>query len=146
MKKILTLILIGLFLVFGMLSFAQEKEEMKMADPAEELAKSIANGKMLFGDKSLGTGTMTCNSCHMEGGTKDGKMGDKMIPAFDNVASKYPKYFKMAQKVMTLSQVNNWCLVNTPMKGKALAWDDQKLADLTAYVASVKAMKEEKKK
>jgi cytochrome c len=73
-------------------------------------------------------------------------MGDKMIPAFDNVAAKYPMYFKMAQKVMTLSQVNNWCLVNTPMKGKALAWDDQKLADLTAYVASVKAMKEEKKK
>jgi hypothetical protein len=49
----------------------------------------------------------------------------------------------MAKKVMTLDQVNNWCIMN-PLKGKPLAWDDQKLTDLTAYVASVK--KVEKKK
>lgn len=145
MKKIIALILIALFLGFVMLAYAQKKEEMKMADPAKELAKSIENGKKLFNDKSLGAGKMTCNSCHMEGGTKDGKMGDMVIPAFDDLASKYPKYFMMAKRVMTLDQVNNWCIVN-PMKGKALKWDDQKLTDLTAYVASVKAEKKEEKK
>jgi len=50
----------------------------------------------------------------------------------------------MAKRVMTLDQVVNWCIV-TPMKGKALKWDDQKLTDLTAYVASVKVVKEEEK-
>jgi len=145
MKKITALILIGMFLVFVVFAFAQKKEEMKMADPAMELAKSVDNGKKLFNDKSLGTSGMSCNSCHMEGGTKDGKMGDMVIPAFDNVASTYPKYFMMAKRVMTLDQVVNWCIV-TPMKGKALKWDDQKLTDLTAYCASVKAMKEEEKK
>lgn len=115
----------------------------KKADPgaektaADALAKSVESGKKLFGDKALGTTEMTCNSCHMEGGTKNGKMGKMAIPAFNNVAAKYPKFFPMAKKVMTLSQVNNFCIVN-PLKGEALEWDDQKLADLSAYVASIR--------
>jgi cytochrome c len=44
----------------------------------------------------------------------------------------------MASRVVTLDQMINWCII-TPMKGTALAWDDQGLADLVAYVASVKA-------
>jgi thiosulfate dehydrogenase len=144
MKKMTALILIVLFLGLIVFTYAQKEEPKKMeADPAAELAKSIENGKKLFSDTSLGTSGMTCNSCHMEGGTKEGKMGDMTIPAWDNLAAKYPKYFGMAKKVMTLDQVNNWCIMN-PLKGKPLAWDDQKLTDLTAYVASVK--KVEKKK
>jgi cytochrome c len=149
-KRLVALFLAALFLTCVALVYADDEEkkmEMEMADPAAELAKSVKNGKALFGDESLGTNGMTCNSCHMEGGTKDGKMGDMVIPAFDKVGKKYPMYFKMAKKVMTLSQVNNWC-ITMPMKGKALSWDDQKLADLTAYVASVnmkaKVMKETK--
>ncbi len=87
---------------------------------------------------------MTCNSCHMDGGTKEGKMGDMVIPAWDNLAAKYPKYFMMAKRVMTLDQVVQFCVVN-PLKGKALAWDDQKLTDLTAYVASVKKIEKKQK-
>ncbi|UCF79245.1 MAG: c-type cytochrome [Candidatus Eiseniibacteriota bacterium] len=143
MKRVAVLFLAFLFLTCAVLAYAGQ-EEKKMADPAAELAKSVKNGKVLFGDESLGTNGMTCNSCHAEGGTKDGKMGEMVIPAFDNLAAKYPKYFKMAEKVMTLSQVNNACIVMA-MKGKPLSWDDQKLADLTAYVASVKKAKPEKK-
>ena|GEM_PF-171341 len=141
MKKALTLILAVLFVTCVLLAYADEQEKGKgaeeMVDPAAELAKSVKNGKALFNDKSLGTSGMTCNSCHVEGGSRDGKMGDMTIPAFDNLGAKYPVYFKMAERVMTLSQVNNWC-ITMPMKGEALSWDDQKLADLTAYVASVK--------
>lgn len=145
MKRIAVLILIVLF--FGLVVFAYAQQEMKKmdTDPTKALAESVENGKKLFNDKTLGTSGMTCNSCHMEGGTKDGKMGDKSVPAFDNLAAKYPKFFMMAKRVMTLDQVVNWCIVN-PMQGKALAWDDQKLTDLTAYCASVKPAKEEKKK
>jgi thiosulfate dehydrogenase len=143
MKKTTALIMMILFLGLIVYAFAQ-KEEEKAVDPAEELAKSVANGKMLFSDTTLGTSGMTCNSCHMEGGTKAGKMGDMVVPAWDNLAAKYPKYFGMAKKVMTLDQVNNWCIVN-PLKGKPLAWDDQRLTDLTAYVASVKKVEKKEK-
>ncbi len=153
MKRLVALILAVLFMTCVALVYAgdEEEEKMEMPDPAAELAKSVKNGKALFNDESLGTNGMTCNSCHMEGGTKDAKMGDMVMPAFDKVAKKYPKYVTMAKKVMTLSQVNNLC-ITMAMKGKALTWEDQRLADLTAYVASVgmkakvmKEMKEEKK-
>ena len=147
MKKTTALIMMVLFLAWIVYACAQkeEKQEMaKAADPAAELAKSVANGKLLFSDTTLGTSGMTCNSCHMEGGTKAGKMGEMAVPAWDNLAAKYPMYFMMAKRVMTLEQVVQFCITN-PLKGKPLAWDDQKLTDLTAYCASVKkAMKKEK--
>jgi thiosulfate dehydrogenase len=138
MKKMTALAVSFLILAFAALVFAQAtKTEM---DPAQALAKSVENGKKLFSDPSLGTNGMSCISCHMEGGTKAGKMGDMDIRAFDSLSSKYPGVFMMAKKVLTLDQVVNTCIMN-PMKGKPLAWDDPKLTDLTAYCASVKAGK-----
>ena len=139
MKKNLIVVLILAVGCLVLLAYVGKgREATEQVDPQAELQKSIERGKALFMDTALGTSGMSCNSCHMEGGTKAGKMGDMTIKAFDNLAAKYPKYFMMAKKVMTLDQVNNWCIVN-PMKGKALSWDSQKLTDLTAYVASVKA-------
>ena len=146
MRKMAVLILIGLLVIFVAFACAQKEEKMKMdVDPAMELAKSVENGKKLFNDTTLGESGMTCNSCHMEGGTKAGKMGEMSVSAFDNLGAKYPGYFMMAKKVMTLDQVVNFCIVN-PIQGKALAWDDQKLTDLTAYCASVKPVIEKKEK
>lgn len=138
MKRAVVLVCL-LILVSGALSLAGEKG----ADSKQELKQAIMRGKALFVDESLGTNGMSCNSCHVEGGTKPGKMGDMEIPPFTNVAKKYPMYFKMAEKVMTLDQVINWCIL-TPMEGKPLTWDDQRLADLTAYVTWTNAMKHEK--
>ena len=125
-------------LAAGAIAFAEEE-----ADPKQELKQSIMRGQALFADESLGTNGMSCNSCHAEGGTKPGKMGDMTIPPFTNVGEKYPTFFEMAGRVMTLDQVINFC-VTTPMEGKALAWDDQRLADLAAYISWVNAMKNEK--
>jgi cytochrome c len=146
MKKATALMILVLFLALIVYACAQKEEPKKMeaADPAAELAKSVASGKMLFNDKTLGTSGLTCNSCHMEGGTKEGKMGETVVPAWDNLAPKYPKYFMMGKRVMTLEQVVQFCIVN-PLKGKALAWDDQKLTDLTAYCASVKKAEKKEK-
>jgi len=138
MKRAVVLICL-LILVSGALSIAEEKEN----DSKQELKQAIMRGKELFVDESLGTNGMSCNSCHVEGGTKPGKMGDMEIPPFANVAKKYPMYFKMAEKVMTLDQVINFCII-TPMEGKPLALDDQRMADLASYIAWVNAMKHEK--
>jgi cytochrome c len=136
MKKFSILFLLVMVVTFTVVSGQKEKVE-KMMDPHAELDKSVARGKALFMDPKLGTSGMSCNSCHMEGGTKKGKMKDMVIQPFSNEAAEYPKYFMMAKKVMTLDQVINWCIVK-PMKGEPLAWDDTRMADLAAYIASVK--------
>ena len=137
MRRVVVLLLVFVF-VAGAVSWAEEKEE----GAKHEMKQSFMRGKELFMDTSLGTNGMSCNSCHAEGGTKPGKMGDMEIPPFKQVGKKYPMYFKMAEKVMTLDQVINFC-VTTPMEGKALAWDDQRLADLATYISWVDAEKKD---
>jgi len=145
MKKTAVLLLMLLFL--GLVVFAYAQQEMKKmdTDPTKALAQSVENGKKLFNDATLGTSGQTCNSCHPEGGTKAGKMGEMTISAFDNLAAKYPRYVAAAQRVMTLDQIVNWCIVKA-LQGKALAWDDQKLTDLTAYCVSVKPVEKKPEK
>ena len=143
MRKPTTLILVVLILAFFVYAYGQKEAQKMGANPADLLAKSIDNGHKLFDDTTLGTSGLTCNSCHWEGGTKEGKFNETVIPAWDDLAPKYPRYFKMADRVYTLEQVVQFCIVN-PLKGKPLEWDDQKLTDLTAYCASVKKMMEKK--
>jgi cytochrome c len=121
----------------------KEEKSEKAMDPAAQLKASVMRGKALFDDPELGTTGQTCNSCHKAGGTKPSTMGDMNIGAFENLAHKYPRYWGMGKKVMALDQVVNWCIM-TPLKGEPLAWDDQRLADLVAYCASVEPMMEEK--
>jgi cytochrome c len=128
-----------------LVAYAQEeKKPVKKVDPKAELKASIERGRKLFGDAELGTSGLTCNSCHKDGGTKPGKMGDITVRAFRDLDDLYPGYWMMpgAEKVMTLDQVINFCITN-PLKGEALAWDDQRLADLAAYCISVGEMLEE---
>jgi cytochrome c len=144
-RKLIVLAVLAVLVGSVVLVVAQEKkEEAAKMDPAMELSKSVETGLALFNDKKLGTSGKTCNDCHMEGGTQDAKMGDMALKAFDNLAAHYPKYFMMGERVMTLDQVVNFC-VTGPLKGEALAWDDQRLTDLVAYCASVKPAKVEKK-
>jgi cytochrome c len=130
--------------VFAAVSLAAAAlAQVSDVNPKAELKRSVERGKALFSDESLGTGAMSCNDCHLEGGTKDGAMGNMPIRAFHSLAAEYPKFFKMANRVMTLDQVVNWCIL-TPMKGTPLEWDDQRLADLVAYTASVRGERTER--
>jgi cytochrome c len=138
MKRAIFLVAVMLVALATVLAVAEEEKEMeKKPDPAVELKASIERGMKLFNDPKVGTSGQTCNTCHMKGGTVPGQMGDKKLKAFDALNTKYPMYWMMAKKVMTLDQVVNWCIV-MPLKGEPLAWDDQKLTDLVAYCASVK--------
>jgi len=125
-------------------AYAQEEEKVKAkAEAHEQLKMSIERGMALFNDPALGTTGQSCNSCHQESGKKAVKMGEMTIKPFHAVAASYPKYLGMAKKVMTLDQVINFC-ITSPMKGEPLKWDDQRLADLAAFIASVKTEKPEK--
>jgi cytochrome c peroxidase len=136
-------VLVGVAVLLASVAFLVYAGEEKLKteiDPAAELGASIERGEALFGDPDLGKSGQTCNTCHLEGGTVAGKMGDVDLKAFNALNVRYPKYWAMAKKVMTLDQVVNWCIVG-PLKGEALAWDDQRLADLVAYCASVKPVR-----
>ena len=137
MKRVAVFTFVAVVALAFVVAYGQkEKQAEEKMDPESAMKASVMNGKALFGDTSLGTNGKTCNDCHMAGGTMEGKMGKMVIKPFHEVNEKYPMYWMMANKVMTLDQVINWCIM-TPLQGEALKWDDQRLADLAAYCASV---------
>ncbi|HER43590.1 MAG TPA: hypothetical protein ENO08_03935 [Candidatus Eisenbacteria bacterium] len=150
MSKVVLIVVLCLIVAVSVVAQEKKEEAQKeagkaqgeMVDAHKELMAAAERGKALFADPALGTTGMSCNSCHMEGGTKPNRMGDKEIKPFTNVAASYPKYVGMAGKVITLDQIVNICIMK-PMKGAPLKWDDQRLADLAAYIASVKPGKAE---
>jgi cytochrome c len=142
MSKALALMLAIVIAFAVAAAFAQDEmaEEKKERDPEQEFKFAVKRGKALFNDPKLGTSNMTCASCHKDGGTVDGIMGEMKIKAFEKLNVHYPKYMSMMgqiDKVITLDQMVNFCVV-TPLKGEALAADDQRLADLVAYCSWVK--------
>ena len=143
MKKGALLVFLCLVLLFTISIAEEQKKEGEMPEAKKELKAAYKRGMELFKDASLGTTGKTCNDCHMAGGTMEGKMGKMVIKPFHEVNEKYPMYWMMANKVMTLDQVVNFC-ITTPMKGEALMGDDPRLADLTTYVAYVKPGEEKK--
>jgi cytochrome c len=94
------------------------------------LPEAVAAGEKLFNDPSLGTNKQTCNSCHPQMGK-----GDKGFVGREP----FPKLF-MGMKVTTLDQAIQMC-ITSPLKGKALKWDDPRLTELAAYVQSIYLMK-----
>lgn len=113
------------------IAMAQEKAALQ-ADPKAEFKMAAERGKALWSDASLGTAGQSCASCHAD-------------PAeFAGIVHTFPKYQKMAKKVVTLDQMVNLCIVN-PMKGTALAWDDQRIADIATFIAMIHPTKEKMK-
>jgi cytochrome c len=84
----------------------------------KDSAKLMEMGNKLWNDKKLGTSGAACATCHAEG------KGLKKAP--------FPKYIKMADDMLTLDQMINFCLLN-PMKGKPLPWNSVEITALAAY-------------
>ncbi len=89
--------------------------------------KLLEMSEKLWNDKNLGKSGMACATCH-----QDGKGLKKTA---------FPKYIKMADDILSLDQMINFCLSN-PMKGKPLQWNSVELTALAAY-AQGHAMEEE---
>jgi cytochrome c len=128
MRRTLVLVVLLVFAAATLTIAQDQKAEQKKA-----MKDSFMRGKELFMDASLGTNGKSCNTCHASGGTEAGKMGDKEVPPFMHIGKKYPGYFSLADRNMTIDQVIDFCIVNA-MEGKALPWDDQRMTDLATYV------------
>jgi len=84
-------------------------------------AKVADLGERLWVDSTLGKSGLSCSTCHPGGAQLNSKQ--------------YPKYIGMADDILTLDQMINFCMVN-PMKGKRIKWNSQKMTALAAYVVS----------
>lgn len=83
--------------------------------------KLMGMGEKLWNDTKLGKSGVACATCH-----PDGKGLKKAL---------FPKYIKMADDILTLDQMINFCMLN-PMKGKPLAWNSAAMTALAAYAQS----------
>ncbi len=75
----------------------------------------------LWVDPKLGKSGLSCGSCHPNGkGLRRGS---------------WPKYIAMADDILTLDQMINFCMTN-PMKAKPIKWYLQKMTGLAYYVST----------
>ncbi len=100
-------------------------------------AADVAKGKALFNDPKLGEGTSgkSCNSCHPDGKGLMGGKKEYVTPA--------PGREKKTHK--TLEEAVNWC-IEMALKGKAIDPKGEDMANIVAYINSLKAEMPKKKK
>ena len=127
--------------------------EMKPADRGKYINKvqdaSIERGAKLFNDKkALSVNGMACASCHPGGGTTGGETETPMkseltgmayklpIPSLVGASARFPKYKVPNDAVVTLSQMNNNCVMMF-MMAKPLPLDSVESRDLAAFVTSL---------
>lgn len=84
-------------------------------------AKVLKLGEKLWNDPELGKSGSSCATCHPGGALLNSKP--------------YPKYIGMADDVLTLDQMINFCMKN-PMQAKPLEWNSQNMTALAAYVTA----------
>ncbi|BCB95581.1 hypothetical protein JZK55_05030 [Dissulfurispira thermophila] len=92
-------------------------------------AADVAKGKALFNDPKLGGGTSgkSCNSCHPDGKGLTGGKKEYVTPA--------PGGKKKIHK--NLEGAVNWC-IEMALKGKAIDPKGGDMANLVAYINSLK--------
>ena len=116
-------------------------KEERMSYVMQAQADSLSHGKALFEDNGLGTNGQACQSCHVGGRTTGGQVemmpGMAMqIPDLHGVAGTFPKFKPGNDAVITLSEMNNNCLVMF-QAGQPLALGSEDARDLASYVSSL---------
>ena len=93
-------------------------------------AQLVAEGKLLWEDKSLGTSGLACANCHINNGN-----------FHKTFLKSYPHYVAMPHAQAGVKQVSademvQFCMI-VPMAGKPLDWGSRKLAALAAYTGAI---------
>ena len=138
-------------MMMAMENMAKVMLDMPMADRPkymmEQQDQSIARGKALFADSSLGRNGRTCDSCHPSGGTTGGEAEVPMkgrfsmnpqlpIPTLVGAAASFPKYKVPNDAVITLAAMDNNCM-KMFMMGDGVDLMSPQSLDLAAYVSTL---------
>lgn len=120
-RKSLIFPFLAVLIAFGVSLYANAQDEPKLIreDPVQDMDALMQTAKELWQDTSLGTAGVSCGTCH-----PDGK---------DLRAEPYPRRIEMANDILTLDQMINFCMT-FPMKGEPLEWNSREMTALAAYV------------
>ncbi len=100
---------------------AKGKKRLR-TEKAKDFKKLVALGKKLWNDEGLGKSGLSCMTCH------EGAESLKM----DKHMGMWPHQVKMADDIMTLDQMINFCMIN-PMETKPLDPNGVKMTAMAAY-------------
>jgi len=98
---------------------AQKPSEMELEIWNLAFEEVVEEGEENFNDPGLSNNGMACGQCHVDGA--------------NTRPETYPKFKKNMDRVVTLAEMINWCIVN-PLKGKALELDSEKMVSLITYI------------
>ena len=109
---------------FGFLaiSFSIQADDFTEADLKrwnQEFMSVVMEGEKLFHNGELGTNKVSCDQCHPN--------------AANTHPETYPKFQQQIGRVITLSEMVNWC-IQQPLEGQALSLDDPKMVALLSYI------------
>ena len=112
--------LIGLgFLCFSLSSQADDFTQSDLKRWNQEFMSVVMEGEQLFHSGELGTNKVSCDQCHPN--------------AANTHPETYPKFQQQIGRVITLSEMVNWC-IQQPLEGKPLSLDDPKMVALLSYI------------
>ena len=124
-------------------------KELPMAMKGKQM-RSMARGQELFNSAAIGTNGRTCNTCHPGGGTTGGTVDTPMaseltgkpyalpVPSLIGAAATFPKFKVPNDKVITVSQMNNNCIMMF-LGAKPLPIDSAESVNLASFVTSLSA-------
>ena len=112
--------LIGLgFLCFSLSSQADDFTQSDLKRWNQEFMSVVMEGEKLFHNGELGTNKVSCDQCHPN--------------AANTHPETYPKFQQQIGRVITLSEMVNWC-IQQPLEGQPLPLDDPKMVALLSYI------------
>jgi len=122
-KKLFGMMLIGLIaaavLTLRPSSQADDFTKQDVDRWTKEFMTVVKEGDKLFHSSTLGKNKVSCDQCHPN--------------AANTHPETYPKFQKQLGRVITLSEMINWCLRN-PLEGDPLPADDPRMVALLAYM------------
>ena len=124
MKKIFGIfmligVIIAVALVLKPASRADEFTKQDVERYTKEFMTVVKEGDKLFHSSTLGKNKVSCDQCHPN--------------AANTHPETYPKFQKQLGRVITLSEMVNWCLRN-PLEGDPIPADDPRMVALLAYM------------
>ena len=122
-KKLFGMMLIGLIaaavLTLRPSSQADDFTKQDVDRWTKEFMTVVKEGDKLFHSSTLGKNKVSCDQCHPN--------------AANTHPETYPKFQKQLGRVITLSEMVNWCLRN-PLEGDPIPADDPRMVALLAYM------------
>lgn len=102
-----------------------------------QLQEAVARGHENFLHNTFGGSGRVCNTCHLGGGTRAGRLPNgEAIPSLANAAAIFPRIRQEDHALITLADQVRSCVAGA-IKGKPPAYGSEELNSLVSYVTSL---------